>query len=330
MIKYIKIILLQSFIVFIINHNHIQTSKADDSIVEIVNNNARTSDSCWENMFIIKWIADVMINLEFTIYYTIEIDNNQTTTKILPNLYKNCLKHVSFSYLRQEGGGQVNETYELSDSDNVTKWLNYTLKTNFQTYSTYSIYVGYEQKDPPPFSDVYVSSFDFLRQTCSMSPGLVENATLIPFQNGSYLVEWQEPSYIGAPSICYYTVEIQNKNESVFKDYTTIERRFYVNSEDVIPTVGVAIRINAVNNHSCYAQSYPSFNKLCWDVGDISGNRVQLDINPIEVSTSSSSSSSSITSLSTTLSNSNSAQNLKLNLNILFVLFLFFNFAFIY
>lgn len=280
--------------------------------------------SCWPNMFSIVLINSyTSSDLRGNVIYFIELSsstsavNNQTVEDVgekedgEPNnnllsrvttvdSYRECLDYVYFRYTNTQTGRtffEMDNELNGTEEDRV-RFIEYEFKTRYEPYSNYSIELGYRQTGPP-FAAATAedrTSFVFDSQICYGRPGVVLNLGLsAQFENGSFLVEWDEPSVINAPSICLYNVYLKK----VFfwwpltYKYTMRERKLLLRSDEV-PWNGVHVVVQAVNSHECYVSSYSGSFEACWLVGetfdstqvaelfikrqDNSGSNVKLDI----------------------------------------------------
>jgi hypothetical protein len=192
-------------------------------------------ETCYANMFNMTLRGFSITGLEISLFYSIQsnrttlqdfVDNKSVTANQI-FLLKNCLELILFRVTKLETGFSFTETYELTKTDwqnyaHSFSILNYQVKSRLDPYSTYSIEVGYRQNEP---RSKVTYCFKYETQICFDSPNALSYSTR-SFANGSYLIEWTEPSVVNAPRVCYYELGIvyESGGERVFR---TEERRYF-------------------------------------------------------------------------------------------------------
>jgi hypothetical protein len=207
------------------------------------------------NFYQMDWTSRYTEDI-FQLFYKIKPTNNFNSNISEADVITNCLKYILILIQVIDRNIQYSwtENYELKSTDNPNN-LSYTFTNKSSSFKAYKFKMGYQQKEP--FSAVVINDNSFSRATCFGTPSYFSwNST--SFSNGSYLIEWSEPSDLGAPFICYYELSIRLPKGQMMV-YQTQDRYFQGTAMVPYP-FHMDVQLSAVNNYTCYVEStYPVF-----------------------------------------------------------------------
>lgn len=232
--------------------------------------------SCRANMFRLVNDGFGIVNVKRHFRLSIQLLNASSYFEdyTLKDCIDSCLKHIFFRAISPENHPktQFTETWSFNKINaKFSDHIDYTLMAPYQPYSTYNFEIGYVQNEP--YSNE-VTAYRLIMVNCFGAPSFFDYETTA-FPNGSYLIEWTEPTEINAPHICYYQFDIKYESTNERNVRRVTERKFFLEKLNA----SAKIRIRAVNDHTCYVNEhsrYPSCNL------NLASRSRSFKINPIQ------------------------------------------------
>jgi hypothetical protein len=259
------------FLLFLLHQVAKATAKSDSETRDI--------PPCLYRMFTLENSninLDYVNSLKLNVHYRLKLTNEEPIGSYsLFDFVRTCLNSIVFQVRARTTGITFNETYMITEKDNLTGFLRYEIRNQTMPFTLYDIQIGYQQK-LPQVDTVFMLTKSLT--TCFGQPSDPVSVRLSKFLNGSQLIEWDSPLIVNSPQICYYMVRRRYFDEQIDKENQTNVRSYFLDRNDVDRRLLVSVI--AINNAVCYTAQYPVAASCTNKIEISSGRNSRLEVQP--------------------------------------------------